>query len=362
MKKLVLANLYKLMIGSSFLSTPLLFMVYSASPAMADNNKDTLNIYSNSKLVPNNACSSFNLKLTFTCIEFKNNQTDNDLSKNNLNGNVKSVTSLSYEAKNYDGKLVKGDNVSEGLFEGNTVEIYNNTGYLLEEKNFYYDGSVYLSVLYSYDEKGKLVNRSNFNHGKKGYSKEFEYDENGNMINEYDLTPTGIAQRNWAYKYDKKGNNIERSYTYFLDESNDFKTLYEYDNDGNKVQESTYDKYGIQNTIIFYKHDTNGNLIEEKVYSKSDLFYTNEFKYDSKGNILEDIQTTSENEKIKISNKYDSNGNLISKIRISSQNKEYDFNYSYQYDYDNLGNWIKRVKFTNGKPQFIRERTIEYYK
>jgi hypothetical protein len=244
---------------------------------------------------------------------------------------------------------------------GNTLEIYNKSGYLLEEKYFNYDGSVYHSELYSYDEKGKLVNRSNFLHGKKGHSIEFEYDANGNIITEYELTPTGIAQRKWAYKYDKKGNKIEHSYTYFLDESNDFKTLYEYDNNGNKVQESTYDKYGIQNTIIFYKYDINGNLIEEKVYSKSVLFYTNEFKYDSKGNILEDIQTTSENEKIKTNYKYDMNRNLTSKIRISSHSKEYDFNYSYQYDYDNLGNWIKRVYFINGNPKFIRERTIEYY-
>ena len=51
MKKFVSENWYKLMIGSSLLMASFGFMVYSVSPAMADNGREKMNANSNYKMV-----------------------------------------------------------------------------------------------------------------------------------------------------------------------------------------------------------------------------------------------------------------------------------------------------------------------
>jgi hypothetical protein len=64
MKKFVSENWYKMMIGSSLLMGSFGFMVYSVSPAMADDNNQKFNINSNYKMVPTNADGSINVKLS----------------------------------------------------------------------------------------------------------------------------------------------------------------------------------------------------------------------------------------------------------------------------------------------------------
>ncbi len=64
MKKFVSENWYKMMIGSSLLMASFGFMVYSVSPAMADDNNQNLNVNSNYRLVPTNADGSINVKLS----------------------------------------------------------------------------------------------------------------------------------------------------------------------------------------------------------------------------------------------------------------------------------------------------------
>ncbi len=64
MKKFVSENWYKLMIGSSLLMASFGFMVYSVSPAMADDNNQKYNLNANYKLVPTNADGSINVKLS----------------------------------------------------------------------------------------------------------------------------------------------------------------------------------------------------------------------------------------------------------------------------------------------------------
>lgn len=64
MRKFVSENWYKLMIGSSLLMASFGFMVYSVSPAMADDNSQKFNVNSKYKLVPTNADGSINVRLS----------------------------------------------------------------------------------------------------------------------------------------------------------------------------------------------------------------------------------------------------------------------------------------------------------
>ena len=59
------------------------------------------------------------------------------------------------------------------------------------------------------------------------------------------------------------------------------------------------------------------------------------YKYDEKGNKIEE-------------NMYNSDGSLRSK-------------YTYKYEFDKQGNWIKKIEFKDGIPEYILERQYEYY-
>ena len=68
---------------------------------------------------------------------------------------------------------------------------------------------------------------------------------------------------------------------------------------------------------------------------KGTLYRKHTYKYDEKGNKIEE-------------NKYDRDGNLYYKL-------------TYKYEFDAVGNWIKKTEFKKGKPYQISEREIEYY-
>lgn len=36
-------------------------------------------------------------------------------------------------------------------------------------------------------------------------------------------------------------------------------------------------------------------------------------------------------------------------------------NQTYMYNYDKKGNWVKKIFFENGRPEYIIEREYEYY-
>ena len=83
-------------------------------------------------------------------------------------------------------------------------------------------------------------------------------------------------------------------------------------------------------------YDKNGNEIEVNKYnSDGSLSYKYTHKYDENGNKTE-------------RNSYNSDGSLSSK-------------YIYKYELDEQGNWIKKIIFMDGIPEYIRERQYEYY-
>lgn len=59
--------------------------------------------------------------------------------------------------------------------------------------------------------------------------------------------------------------------------------------------------------------------------------------------------------------KYDFNGNRIEKNEYSS-NGRLQYKLTYQYQYDTHANWIRIIRYEDGKAKEISERKIEYYK
>jgi hypothetical protein len=172
--------------------------------------------------------------------------------------------------------------------------------------------------------------------GLKGKVKSVEEIKH-NAVVKFGEATKGEKMSSFLFKYDEKGNLIERN-EYNSDNSLKIKTTYKYDEKGNRIGLNQYNSAGSLNSKETYKYDEKGNRIELNWYISDGSLYT--CKYDEKGNWIE-------------GNFYNSNGSLYRRGIA-------------EYKYDNKGNWIElnSYKEKSGKAKEadeITERKIEYY-
>ena len=236
----------------------------------------------------------------------------NDLAELKLNGKVKSIREIPYEAVEKFGEVVKGDALA--ILGENQQITFNDKGNKIEENWFNSDGSLFSKYTYKYDDKGNKIESISFNSDGRLSSKS-------------------------TYKYDDKGNKIEKN-SFNSDGSLSSKLTYKYDDKDNLIEVNWSNPDGSLNSKYTYKYDDKGNKIEQNSFKPNiSLSYKLTYKYDDKGNEIE-------------INSFNSDGNL-------------DDKYTYKYTYDQQGNWIQKISYVveNGveKPSQIVERTIEYY-
>jgi len=136
------------------------------------------------------------------------------------------------------------------------------------------------TYIYLYDNAGRIVSRKSFKLNKEtlkwdnNYIEQYKYNEN----NQWDTTifkkwSESATWENWKrvlLVYNTEGLKIERKEDKWNDATSEWEnniiTYYEYDVNGNLVQENI-DKwendYWIQDQKITYKYDANGNIIEK---------------------------------------------------------------------------------------------------
>ena len=284
----------------------------------------------------------------------------NYLEKFNQNGNLieiidyhdsHSIKSFSKKYKYNNGNLIeikRSRKSSQYNPFSNTIKsfIYDNLERLVEIEEHSYDGWFIESVKYIYNDDGRICALL------KKSVKELKLDN-------YDFSQI-------FYKYDKKGNEIER--TYFTDNIFKFKVLLKYDEINNRISETNFSSYGFfSNPHIFsfvpssetnYKFNKNRKKIEQSrkntILTIIDYF------------LLPNFSRLFTNYLKKSYFKYNSNGDVI---EISANNTQ-DHNAKktvYEYNYDKKGNWIKKISFLTyrGSEQVsggIQERIISYYK
>lgn len=175
--------------------------------------------------------------------------------------------------------------------------------------------------------------------------------------------------------YDYKGNLFEVSTYGYLDGEramNDKTVQYEYDPPPIAVAapsqaKSKYDpRYHYK---LRYKYDDKGRLAEEMWYSNNGslwLRYVYNYKGDEKETLVYD-----EHGKLnqKYAAKFDAKGNEVEETYYDVNTGKVDEKYSYTYEYDPKGNWMKRTTSKwvekDGKGQFtpdsVTYRTLTYY-
>lgn len=277
-----------------------------------------------------------------------------------LKGNVKSIESRTYEAKDVFGEIQKGTYLDESFkyteydFDGNRIK-----------EGYYVRPSYYLHVS-TYDEnknRVEMIEYKSSDHnssGKINTRESFIYNDEGNL-----------KEKNWFGSDNKLGT----------------KYVYIYDDEGCLTEEKTYRADGSFHSNVIYKNDSDCRTIE-RLESRFDSRTT--YKYNSSGFMIEEIHYDTEDGSIESSNKYrlnddgyilewikydeyfddeikkyvyerDRDNQLISR-EVYDQNELLIESYSFDYqEIDEYGNWTHKVEFESGRPTKIIERKIDYH-
>lgn len=216
----------------------------------------------------------------------------NEIYKYDLKNNI--IQSIAYKL---DGSIInkniykydlKGNKVeyryysNEGELKNKTLYIYNINGNEIESCKYYSDNSIEYKWISKYDLNGNILEKNQFlSNGTLSCT--FKYDEHGNKTEEIN-TSSGSSRvmlsRNYFYKYDEKGNEIEYK-TYTLDGKLYSISCYKYDNKNNKIEVNYYKSDSILSSSrsYQYKFDTHGNWIKKFEYENGIIKFVTERRY-----------------------------------------------------------------------------------
>jgi hypothetical protein len=224
------------------------------------------------------------------------------------------------------------------------------------------DGSIASKQFRKYDKKG---NRIIF-WTSSGASLESEdtlwiskntyvYDSDSNIVESNDGSVKTIS------KYDKKGRNTELD-SYDNKEKLISSRIFKYDEKGDCLSDCVTDNYQkVQISVCWtYKYDERGDQIERSYFpspEKPERIFTRSF--DKGHNLIEVQSTRGPEDHLKYG--YDNKGNLTEEFNYDSKDHILE-SIRYQYiNFDTHGNWLKKITFKNGSIKNIVEREITYY-
>jgi uncharacterized protein YcfL len=286
----------------------------------------------------------------------KNPKTEKtDLQKSELNGNVKSI-----EEKYFEGAEKFGEPVKTKL-KNITIVLFDKSGKFIENKTLYPDGSLKGMNTYKYNKNGKLIEDKWFQSEGLEMYHIYKYDKKGNNIEDNHYESNGKLIAKTINKFDLNNNEVD-SRVYVSNGSLYRKTLSKFDDDNFKIQEEVSEFDGSRLVVIkkeSMENDERGNVIKENSYDeKGNLEYFYMYNYDEKDNKLEET-FSKEGGNIKKTNKHNKLGHCFEGVEYLNDVLKDKFINVFQYD--NKGNWVKRIHYNNGVISSIDERKIKYY-
>ncbi|WP_188362524.1 hypothetical protein [Flavobacterium orientale] len=248
-----------------------------------------------------------------------------------LKPKMKMVKEVIYKPEN--GELKSRENLFKS--DLNSYTVYDKNEKPIEFGQYETDGSLYEKTIYERNEEGeaqKALKKNSSDETKSYWT--YVYDSNNNMIevNTYDSENnlTNIQSN----KYDENGNNIEML-TKSPESENGWRNVYKYDLD-NKIIEQ-------------FKYKPDGSLKDRRTYS-----------YDKDGNENTQFMFKPDGSFTKFVSEYDEMNNLLIQNWFNEQDDQ-THQTSFEYVYDENGNWITKKRSSNGELGMVWERQIEYY-
>lgn len=210
--------------------------------------------------------------------------------------------------------------------------------------------------------------------GKVESFKDFKY-EATNKFGEAEIGDLGAEE---VYKFDTGGHLIKYS-TY--DRNGDCVVNSENEYEGDECVKSTFTNNStgeiVINKLIEKKGDirvcevkrgdsiTTAEFNQSKTYScatyknAENILETQESWFDKDGNVIE-VKVTKDGEIIYwTKSKFDDGNEVQTEYLKGGESGVSTYSYS---DYDDTGNWTKKVSYLNGEPEYIVKREIKYIK
>jgi hypothetical protein len=186
----------------------------------------------------------------------------------------------------------------------------------------------------------------------------FIYDKNGNLSESYTIDENGETNETTKYVYNRQGVCSEIT-KYKGDKliEKEVPVLRGIQVTGYKI----YDENGINATTLDYVYSGNEVSEEKTLNSKGAVVSSvqNEFL---NGQLVSQIEKDSSGNILTIS-KYKRNAsNDIVEYVITTPKDNVEYKVTFEYEYDNTGNWTKQTKIYNGQIVNIVLRNIEYFK
>jgi hypothetical protein len=235
---------------------------------------------------------------------------------------------------------------------------FNKEG-LMTEQN-YYNSEVDLSwqLLTYYNSNSKITKNIMIEEGgSTRYFNEFIYDDAGNQIQATNFKSDSTVRVRKLFTYNKLNQETEEKWTEYKN-GPQVHRKYEYDNDGRiKIMGYTdgqndlkfvhsYNQFGDRVSIITYLPD--GTILKKENF---------EFQ---QGKLIVKINTNYE--RGTVSHLHINTKGLLAKVERfkEGEDKAHEIEEN-QFEYDERGNWIRKMTFINNKLFHIDFRDIEYY-
>lgn len=226
------------------------------------------------------------------------------------------------------------------------VKELKQTNYLAAEEN---GKAVKVRILTTEDRKTAPSGRDYFE----------EYDSSGTILKNGVLDETGRLLEYWDVDADS-GKILSAAYY-----NNDIlraniKTKY----NGSQLEEVIYLLPGsdVQLRRVLIQYDQNGNRIKYQFFNnRNEPNGHNDFTYDDKGHLEAlrgYIRTGQMNSIYKYT--YNDKGDRITEHQETFPDGNI-IDYIFEYEYDKMGNYVKKVYIKNNKPLIYRDRQISYF-
>jgi len=255
----------------------------------------------------------------------KSQNKSNDLTKIfNMKGRVKSVSYTSFDANPDQWSLwnpVKSGRAEKESERERFDFEFDQRGNRLQLIEYKSDGGVHSKTTWAYNKIGTLSEQVRRVDGGGVYKTKYTYAENGNLAEETNSISDEFCSRT-THEYDKSGNEVKEIYYKSVDDHTTY--MYNHDTEGNIKEQFVIDKSGVSLGRYTYRWDESGRCIEETRYTpEGDMQYQIAYSYDEYGNTVKEIEEREEEDE----------GWIQDTV-------------TYKFEYDDIGNWITRVKFT----------------
>ncbi len=283
--------------------------------------------------------------------------TENDWTKNNLKGTIKSKEEWEYTA------IIKEGYVTNGTLRQGTITDYNKEGRKTKVVVYNSKKEVDNTWNYQYDAAGNCI-ESVYSSKNSNNKSTATFDDKGNRIELKEYVEGELVGRT-TYVYDANGRELESNAAFDEGGSHtENKCVNRYDENGNKKETVFYNEAGGINFKYFYSYDSAGNETQRAIFTGDGApSYKYTYQYDAANRVVEKKDFDQDGSlRYKRTFKYDEKGNIVESLSFEKDNINTDYCSKFSYEYDKQGNWIVMIRYNYlDVAQEFTERKIVYY-